>query len=114
MNYTIHHGGLMAEDAYPYDPMPEACEAAKNFSVAVQIKGFVQVPTKNASALLQALNKGPVSVGIDADCDEFQVRLRRPVFCATVWLRRLVVKRPPCIATTVLPSLVTTTVFLRL
>jgi cathepsin L len=72
LNWTVHNGGVMAEDAYPYDPVGEKCEAPANFTKAVTITGFHDVTTLNATALLLALNRGPVSVAVDASCVEFQ------------------------------------------
>jgi C1A family cysteine protease len=76
MNWTVNNGGLVAEESYPYDAMTGLCRAptgqlARDLA-AVTITGFVDVPADNSTALMQAIKMQPVSVAIDANCDEFQ------------------------------------------
>jgi C1A family cysteine protease len=73
-NWTIMNGGLVAEESYPYQAFTNKnCKAPTDADdIVVKISGFVDVPTKNSSALQQAVKMQPVSVAIDASCDEFQ------------------------------------------
>jgi C1A family cysteine protease len=73
-NWTIINGGIVAEESYPYQafPSPTCMSPTNPDEVAVKISGFVDVPPKNGTALRQAVKAQPVSVAIDADCDEFQ------------------------------------------
>jgi hypothetical protein len=54
-NWTIMNGGLVAEEAYPYEAFNSPnCKAPTDAAdIAVKITGFVDVPTKNSTALRQ-------------------------------------------------------------
>jgi cathepsin L len=75
-NWTILNGGLVAEQSYPYQPQTSKTCRTPDFPdadrVAVKITGWSDVPTLNSTALMQAVKMQPVSVAIDANCDEFQ------------------------------------------
>ena len=75
MNWTVHNGGLVAEESYPYDantPQKYCRAPADPELTVVKISGFVDVPPNNKTQLMQAVKMQPVSVAIDANCDEFQ------------------------------------------
>jgi cathepsin L len=73
-NFTILNGGLVAEESYPYQAQAhKTCKTPTNANeIVVKITGFSDVPTLNSTALMQAVKMQPVSVAIDANCDEFQ------------------------------------------
>ena len=73
-NWTIQNGGLVAEESYPYQAQTHKnCRTPTDAAeVVVKITGFADVPTLNSTALMQAVKMQPVSVAIDANCDEFQ------------------------------------------
>jgi len=71
MQWVISNKGINAEEAYPYTDSDGKCDVAASQFAVGQIKGVVQVTANNYSALLEAVNVGPVSIAIDADCDEF-------------------------------------------
>jgi len=69
--WVISNKGLNAEEAYPYTDSDGKCDMpASQFAVG-QIGGVVAVTINNYTALIQAVNIGPVSIAIDANCDEF-------------------------------------------
>jgi len=69
--WVIANKGVNAEEAYPYTDSDGKCDVpASSFAVGV-ITGVVQVTVDNYTALLEATNIGPVSIAIDASCDEF-------------------------------------------
>jgi len=71
-NFTLLNGGSMAEEAYPYDAYGGPCAAPANFSAVVTITGWEYVAQNASAPMMAALHVGPVSIAIDADCDEFQ------------------------------------------
>lgn len=69
--WVISNKGINAEEAYPYTDSDGKCDVpASSFAVG-KITGVVQVTINNCSALIEAVNIGPVSIAIDADCDDF-------------------------------------------
>jgi len=69
--WVITNKGVNAEEAYPYIDQDGKCDVpASSFAVGT-IKGVVAVTINNYTALLEAVNVGPVSIAIDANCDEF-------------------------------------------
>ena len=81
MNWTVLNGGLMSEEAYKYEAVTGTCQQPSPFSAAVTITGWVEVPGDTGSGpspdmnnitMMQAIKKGPLSVAINANCDEFQ------------------------------------------
>ncbi|KAF8075616.1 hypothetical protein N665_1076s0009 [Sinapis alba] len=69
-NYIISHRGISSEDAYPYKVKEGSCWST-NAKPAMQITGFKDVPTNNERALLEAVSRQPVSVGIAGRGDSF-------------------------------------------
>jgi C1A family cysteine protease len=74
-NFTVLNGGSLAEEGYPYKPSTLACKASKASTkpgdVVVTIGGWVDVPSNDSKAMLQAVKTQPVSVAVDAGCDAF-------------------------------------------
>jgi len=69
--WVISNKGINAEEAYPYTDSDGKCDVpASGFAVGV-ITGVVTVSVDNYTALLEAVNIGPVSIAIDASCDDF-------------------------------------------
>jgi C1A family cysteine protease len=68
--YIITNGGVTSEDAYPYTGTQGTCNT--NVKPAATITSFVDVTTNSETALLAAVNLGPVSVAIEADQPCFQ------------------------------------------
>lgn len=67
--YAIDNG-MCTELEYPYRALDGSC---KKCTSKVQINGCVDVPSKDQSALKQAVAQGPVSVAIEADRSFFQL-----------------------------------------
>ncbi|KAL1212807.1 Senescence-specific cysteine protease SAG39 [Cardamine amara subsp. amara] len=63
-NYIIKNRGISSENEYPYQVKEEMCRS--NARPAMQIKEFQNVPSNNECALLEAVSRQPVSVGIEA------------------------------------------------
>lgn len=73
MKYIQQNGGVTAEELYQYTATDGKCRTAlANVSVGKITGGVYMIPTKNESALRQAATMQPISVAIDASCDEFQ------------------------------------------
>lgn len=70
--YIIDNGGLHKEEDYPYIMEEGTCDNKKDFSDAVTIDGYHDVPANNEEALLKALANQPVSVAIEASARDFQ------------------------------------------
>jgi C1A family cysteine protease len=69
--YIISNGGITTEAQYPYTATgPNTCNT--NVTVAAKISSFVDVTANSETALLAAVNIGPVSVAIEADQPCFQ------------------------------------------
>eukprot|EP01064_Diplonema_japonicum_P018141 TRINITY_DN26833_c0_g1_i1.p1 TRINITY_DN26833_c0_g1~~TRINITY_DN26833_c0_g1_i1.p1 ORF type:complete len:363 (+),score=90.78 TRINITY_DN26833_c0_g1_i1:41-1129(+) len=69
-NYTIGAGGLSAEASYPYrsggDGITGSCNKGE-IKPAVNIKGWIELPVNNASALMAAVATiGPIAISADA------------------------------------------------
>ncbi|CAH2034234.1 unnamed protein product [Thlaspi arvense] len=62
-------GGISSEEAYPYQVKEGSCRS--NIKPAMQIRGFQMVPYNNERALLEAVSRQPVSVGIAASAASF-------------------------------------------
>jgi cathepsin L len=69
MNYTETHA-LNSEDQYPYDEFDDTCTWDPSKGL-VNVTTINQVPPNNATQLLAAIAKGPVSVAIEADSEDF-------------------------------------------
>ncbi|KAJ0066480.1 hypothetical protein NL108_013651 [Boleophthalmus pectinirostris] len=71
--YVEQNGGIDSEQAYPYVGEDQPCRYNSS-GMAAQCKGFREIPVGNEHALAVALWKvGPVSVGIDATLNSFQM-----------------------------------------
>ncbi|CAF2044957.1 unnamed protein product [Brassica rapa] len=68
-NYIVSNRGISSEDAYPYKVKDGSC--GSNAKPAMQITGFKDVPQNNERALLEAVSRQPVSVGIAGRGDSF-------------------------------------------
>ncbi|CAH2034250.1 unnamed protein product [Thlaspi arvense] len=73
-SYIAQHGGISSEDAYPYQMKGGLCRP--NIEPAMQITGFYNVPQNNERALLEAVSRQPVSVGIASRSASFIHYLR--------------------------------------
>jgi cathepsin L len=74
MDYAFEYvikNGLCSESAYPYTARDGSCKSSSCRSV-ITLKGFSDVKQGDESALLSAVNTGPVSVAIEADRTVFQ------------------------------------------
>ncbi|XP_027072941.2 senescence-specific cysteine protease SAG39-like [Coffea arabica] len=65
----IASNGIATESEYPYQGADGTCN---NDQGAVQITGYEDVPQNNEDALLQAVSKQPVSVGIEGSGMDFK------------------------------------------
>ena len=68
--YAIDNG-ICLENDYPYKAIDQTCSAVASCN-KIKISRFVDVTKNNQLALKQAVAKGPVSVGIEADTKIFQ------------------------------------------
>ena len=72
MQYVQQNGGVTAEELYEYTATDGKCRTnIANVSIGM-LHGVYMVPVSNESALRQATVMQPVSVAIDASCDDFQ------------------------------------------
>ena len=70
--YIIRNEGLTSEDNYPYQGVDGTGSSEKAASIAAEITGDENMPKNNENALLQAVAKQPVSVGVDGGGNDFQ------------------------------------------
>nr|POE88687.1 senescence-specific cysteine protease sag39 [Quercus suber] len=70
--YIIKNQGLSTEEKYPYETMQGTCDHEKESIYAAQISAFVDVPSNNEEALLQAVANQPVSIALDGSGRNFQ------------------------------------------
>jgi len=68
--YIISNKGITSESAYPYTARDGSCK--KNVTSVATISSFVDVQSGSETALMQALQLGPVSIAIEADQACFQ------------------------------------------
>jgi len=71
----VKANGLATEKTYPYvsgSGQNPPCDASKAEDVAATITSYTDVETKSEDALENALNIGPVAIGIEADQYSFQ------------------------------------------
>lgn len=68
--YITKHGGVAAEDAYPYKGRQSSCK--KSASPIVTIDGYEDVPANDEAALKKAVANQPVAVAIEASGSHFQ------------------------------------------
>jgi len=71
MQWVISNKGVNAEEAYPYMDSDGKCDVNASLGAVGQIQGVVEVKVNDFTALMEAVNVGPVSIAIDADCDAF-------------------------------------------
>lgn len=69
--YIVKNNGINTENGYPYHAADETCNTTKEAVHAATITGYEMVPPNSEEALLKAVSKQPVTVAIDASCDEF-------------------------------------------
>jgi len=71
--YVVDAKGIESEKAYPYTAEDDTCVYNVKLAVAHDT-GFTDIPTGNETALVAAIAAiGPISVGIDASQDSFQL-----------------------------------------
>jgi len=68
--YIIKNNGITTEAAYPYTAQDGSCKRGQ--TVAATISKYVDVAQGDESALMAAVNIGPVSIAIEADQQCFQ------------------------------------------
>lgn len=69
----VKSGGITTESKYPYEAKHNnSCKSSASDNV-MTITGYTDVPASSESSFLKALNKGPVSVAIEADQLKFQL-----------------------------------------
>ncbi len=66
------NGGLTTESNYPYEGVDGTCSKRKAAAKAAAIAGYEDVPANNEAALLQAVARQPVSVGIEGSGYDFR------------------------------------------
>jgi len=75
--WTTKNGGLCTEAGYPYvsgtTQKAGTCDTSCTKNTKVAPKSYVDVTTNSESALVSALNVGPVAVAIEADQASFQL-----------------------------------------
>jgi len=70
--YIKANGGIDTEASYPYKAVDQKC-AFNNKTIGATVTGFTDIPSKNESALQQAVaTVGPIAVAIDASHFSFQ------------------------------------------
>jgi cathepsin L len=72
MDYVKSNGGLCKEGAYPYTARDGSCKSSSCTAFSKTITGYQQVQAYSESALMAALNQGPVSILVEADQSSFQ------------------------------------------
>ena len=70
--YIVGNHGLDSEKDYDYKGMNGNCSSDRASRVVATIDSFADVPASNEAQLAAAVNKGPVSVAIEADQSCFQ------------------------------------------
>jgi cathepsin L len=71
--YIKANKGIDTEACYPYKARDQKC-TFKSSCIGATVSGFVDIPSKNESALQQAVaTVGPISVAIDAGHNSFQL-----------------------------------------
>jgi len=70
--YIISNNGITEESNYPYTAQDGTCNSTAAAQVAAKISGYSDVTSGSESALIAAVNIGPVSVAIEADQACFQ------------------------------------------
>ena len=65
-NYTVSAGGLSLEATYPFHHQDTPCNGSE-IQPVVGIQGYVNLPPNNATALMAALQIGPVAISASAN-----------------------------------------------
>jgi len=68
--YVISKKGITGESDYKYTGQDGTCKTGK--PVKATCKGYTDVPSGNEASLLTQVNKGPVSVAVEADQSAWQ------------------------------------------
>jgi C1A family cysteine protease len=68
-DYAVDNGGFCAASEYPYTATKGVCQLCTR---VVEIKGYAAVPARNEAAMLAAVERQPVTLGIQADQPGFQ------------------------------------------
>lgn len=68
--YIIKNGGIGSEDSYPYTARDGVCK--KGIKSVATISSYKDVQSGSESALMDAVQNGPVSIAIEADQTGFQ------------------------------------------
>lgn len=73
-DFLVNNGGLDTEEHYPYQAAQAECPTSRGTSLqsVASIESYVEVPPSDEQALLRAVARQPVSVGIDASHRDFQ------------------------------------------
>jgi C1A family cysteine protease len=70
--YIQKNGGICTESAYPYTARDGTCQSSSCGAPGAKLSGYTDVRSGDESALMTAVNIGPVSVAIEADQSVFQ------------------------------------------
>jgi len=71
--YIMDVGGIDTEKSYPYEAVDDTCKF-KKANIGATVKSFTDIPSGDEKALQKAVaTVGPISVGIDASQDSFQL-----------------------------------------
>jgi cathepsin L len=72
--YIVATGGLASEAEYPYQAQDGQCQYTGDGSMKLydSLSSYQDVATMNENAIMAALQKGPVSIAIEADQESFQ------------------------------------------
>jgi len=72
--YIVATGGLASEKEYPYQAQDGQCQytGAGSMTLYDALTSYQDVATMNEAAIMTALQKGPVSIAIEADQESFQ------------------------------------------
>lgn len=71
--WVIQNGGIDTESDYPYQPVDGNCDTAKEKKHVATFTKYYDVQRNSVSQLLAAVSERPVSVGIEADREAFQL-----------------------------------------
>jgi len=64
--WIMANGGICTEAAYPYTAKDGTCQTSCTKDTKAKPASFTDVKTKDDAAMMSALNKGPVSIAIEA------------------------------------------------
>ncbi|XP_019168749.1 PREDICTED: zingipain-2-like [Ipomoea nil] len=70
--FIVNNNGLTTEENYPYKGKDGVCKAMGTAQKVAKISGYDKVPSKNETALMQAVAHQPVAVLIDGGDFDFQ------------------------------------------